>query len=118
MVASEDMLYFLSANETGLESYSDALELQVRGVSFEELAASATPIIQLGDVDEDGILAVEDAVAILTAYARNSAALESNLTASQKRLADVDQDSSISVEDAVSVLTYYARKSAGLEASF
>lgn len=118
MVASEDMLYFLSANETGLESYSDALELQVRGVSFEALAASATPIIQLGDADEDGVLAVEDAVAILTAYARNSAALECNFTASQKRLADVDFDGNISVEDAVSVLTYYARKSAGLDASF
>lgn len=119
MVASEDMLYFLSADETVKEQLvSTDFDLQVRGVSFEELAAGATPIIQLGDADEDGIIAVEDAVAILTAYARTSAALESNFTASQKRLADVDFDGNISVEDAVSVLTYYAKKSAGLDASF
>lgn len=119
MVASEDMLYFLSADETVKEQLvSTDFDLQVRGVSFEELAAGATPIIQLGDADEDGIIAVEDAVAILTAYARTSAALESNFTASQKRLSDVDFDGSISVEDAVAVLTYYAKKSAGLDASF
>lgn len=82
------------------------------------MAASATPIRKLGDVDEDGVIAVEDAVAILTDYARTSAALESNFTASQKRLSDVDFDGSISVEDAVAVLTYYAKKSAGLDASF
>lgn len=119
MAASEDMLYFLFADETVKEQSSlTDFDSQIRGVSFEELAASATPIIQLGDADENGVIAVEDAVAILTAYARSSAALECNLTASQKRLSDVDFDGNISVEDAVSVLTYYAKKSAGLDASF
>lgn len=119
VAADEKMLYFLSADETAQEqAYLDTLDLQIRGVSFEELAASATPIIKLGDVDEDGVIAVEDAVAILTDYARTSAALESNFTVSQKRLSDVDFDGSISVEDAVAVLTYYAEKSAGLDASF
>lgn len=119
VAADEKMLYFLSADETPQgQAYSDAFDLQIRGVSFEELAASATPIRKLGDVDEDGVIAVEDAVAILTDYARTSAALESNFTASQKRLSDVDFDGSISVEDAVAVLTYYAKKSAGLDASF
>ncbi|MGN0593251.1 MAG: S8 family serine peptidase [Ruminococcus sp.] len=119
VAANEEMLYLIFADETKLgQPYSSVLDLQIRGVSFEELAASATPIIKLGDADEDGSITVEDATAILTAYAKNSAALESNLTSSQKRLSDVNKDGSIGIEDATSVLTYYARKCAGLDASF
>ena len=71
-----------------------------------------------GDVDGDGKIAVEDAVATLTEYARVSAALGGQLTPAQKTAADVDGDGTISVEDAVRILSYYARQSAGLDASF
>lgn len=76
------------------------------------------PIYKLGDVDGDGKVAVEDAVAALTEYARVSAALGEQFTPAQKAAADIDGDGTISVEDAVRILSYYARQSAGLDASF
>lgn len=82
------------------------------------LPAVTEPIYTLGDVDGDGKVAVEDAVATLTEYARVSAALGGQLTPAQKTAADTDRDGTISVEDAVRILSYYARQSAGLDASF
>ncbi len=72
-----------------------------------------------GDVDEDGTVTVEDAVLCLTAYARRSAGLSSNMRFRQMMQCDVTgRLDGITVEDAVEILTYYARKSAGLPASF
>lgn len=73
---------------------------------------------KLGDVNGDGLIGVEDAVDILTEYARKSANLDTDLTAEQQICADIDGDGVISVEDAVQVLTYYAKASAGLEPSW
>ena len=74
------------------------------------------PILaRLGDVDQNQQVAVEDAVSILTYYAKRSA----NLSVNSKTFCgiaagDVNYDGIISVEDAVQVLSYYAKKSAGL----
>lgn len=76
------------------------------------------PVYKLGDVDGDGKVAVEDAVAALTEYARVSAALGEQFTPAQKAAADIDGDGIISVEDAVRILSYYAKQSAGLNPSF
>ena len=80
----------------------------------------------LGDVDGDGNVSVEDAVAVLTYYARQSAGLEAKLlqanVATVEEIAflaaDVDGDGQITVEDAVAILTYYAKQSAGLDAAW
>ncbi len=83
------------------------------------LASGYLPPAQIrGDVDGDEKVAVEDAVAALTEYARVSAALGAQLTPAQKAAADIDNDGTISVEDAVRILSYYARQSAGLDPSF
>ena len=77
-----------------------------------------------GDVDNDGNVSVEDAVAVLTYYAQQSAGLEAMLTQAADTeesaflSADVDGDGQITVEDAVAILTYYAKKSAGLDAAW
>ncbi len=77
-----------------------------------------------GDVDNDGNVSVEDAVSVLTYYARQSAGLEAKLTQADDTeesaflAADVDGDGQITVEDAVAILTYYAKKSAGLDAAW
>ena len=95
----------------------------------------ATPTVYIGvkgDADLSGKVAVEDGVAILTYYARASAALDASFNEDEMLnkfayfLADVDTESKlgmndadtgrkISVEDGVNVLTYYARKSAALD---
>lgn len=80
----------------------------------------------LGDVDGDGNVSVEDAVAVLTYYARQSAGLEAKLLQANVATveetaflaADVDGDGQITVEDAVAILTYYAKQSAGLDAAW
>ena len=73
-----------------------------------------------GDVDGNCAVNVEDAVAVLTYYAKRSAGMDPIFSESPMQHAkamiasDVDGDSVISVEDAVAILTYYARQSAGL----
>ena len=101
----------------------------------EPVAVEVNPTVYIGvkgDADLNGKVAVEDGVAILTYYARASAALDASfnedavLNKFAYFLADVDTESKlgmndsdtgkkISVEDGVNVLTYYARKSAALD---
>ena len=101
----------------------------------EPVAVEVNPTVYIGvkgDADLSGKVMVEDAVSILTYYARTSAALGASFNEDEVLnkfayfLADVDTESKlgmndseagtkISVEDAVNVLTYYARKSAALD---
>ena len=73
-----------------------------------------------GDVDGNSVINVEDAVAVLTYYAKRSAGMNpifSELPMQHAKAmiaSDIDEDNIISVEDAVSILTYYAKQSAGL----
>ena len=79
-------------------------------------------VASLGDVDANGIVSVEDAVMVLTYYARHSANLpvylfsESDSAAEQAafKRADTDGNGWITVEDAVWILEWYAKYSAGL----
>jgi len=64
---------------------------------------------QLGDPDGDGKISVEDAVIVLTYYAKRSAGLEAEI---DLYAADVNGDDVIGVEYAVGILTYYAKAAA------
>ena len=101
----------------------------------EPVAVEVNPTVYIGvkgDADLSGKVAVEDAIAMLTYYARTSAALDASFNEDADLnkfayfLADVDTESKlgmndpdtgrkISVEDAIYDLTYYARKSAALD---
>jgi len=70
--------------------------------------------ITLGDLNGDGAVSVEDAVFVLTIYAKQSAGLEVNLSSQQFFCLDCDHDTRISVEDAVLILEYYAKHAACL----
>ena len=97
----------------------------------EAVAAPVNPTVYIGvkgDADLNGSVDVQDAVAILTYYAKASAGQESvafnedeNLNKLAFFLADVDTESKaginngselISIQDGVNVLTFYAKKSA------
>lgn len=99
----------------------------------EPVAVEVNPTVYIGvkgDTNLNGIVEVEDAVAILTYYARASAALSPSFVEDDEQLnkfayflSDIDTESklgentqteNISVEDAVYVLTFYARQSAAL----
>lgn len=99
----------------------------------EPVAVEVNPTVYIGvkgDTNLNGIVEVEDAVAILTYYARASAALSPSFVEDDEQLnkfayflSDIDTESksgentqteNISVEDAVYVLTFYARQSAVL----
>lgn len=111
------LYFFYVVPVEGEPSYAGQINIQVKAVSMEALAASAEePMLEqkMGDVDGDGQVMVEDAVAVLTEYAQRSAGLGSALTAEQERCSDIDEDGSITVEDACGILTYYAMQSAGL----
>lgn len=71
-----------------------------------------------GDVDGDGNVAVSDAVAVLTEYARVAAGNEAQFNPAQKKSADVNGDGMIDVSDAVGILVYYAKQAAGQTPSF
>ena len=97
----------------------------------EPVAAPVNPTVYIGvkgDADLNGSVDVQDAVAILTYYAKASAGQENvafnedeNLNKLAFFLADVDTESKaginngselMSTQDAVNVLTFYAKKSA------
>ena len=100
----------------------------------EAVAAPVNPTVYIGvkgDADLNGIVDVQDAVAILTYYAKAAAAQENvafnedeNLNKLAYFLADVDTESKagmnngselMTTQDAVNVLTFYAKKAANQE---
>ena len=100
----------------------------------EPVAAPVNPTVYIGvkgDADLNGIVDVQDAVAILTYYAKTAAAQENvafnedeNLNKLTYFLADVDTESKagmnsgselMTTQDAVNVLTFYAKKAANQE---
>ena len=100
----------------------------------EPVAAPVNPTVYIGvkgDADLNGIVDVQDAVAILTYYAKTAAVQENvafnedeNLNKLTYFLADVDTESKagmnngselMTTQDAVNVLTFYAKKAANQE---
>ena len=100
----------------------------------EPVAAPVNPTVYIGvkgDADLNGIVDVQDAVAILTYYAKTAATQENvafnedeNLNKLAYFLADVDTESKagmnngselMTTQDAVNVLTFYAKKAANQE---
>ena len=100
----------------------------------EAVAAPVNPTVYIGvkgDADLNGIVDVQDAVAILTYYAKTAATQENvafnedeNLNKLTYFLADVDTESKagmnsgselMTTQDAVNVLTFYAKKAANQE---
>ena len=100
----------------------------------EPVAAPVNPTVYIGvkgDADLNGIVDVQDAVAILTYYAKTAAVQENvafnedeNLNKLAYFLADVDTESKagmnsgselMTTQDAVNVLTFYAKKAANQE---
>lgn len=67
----------------------------------------------LGDLTGDGVVATDDAVFVLTAYAQMAAGADANLTPNQFFYADCNYDGKIDVTDAVLILEYYAKRAAG-----
>lgn len=82
-------------------------------------ALPAQAAFDLGDFDGNDSIDVDDAVSVLTFYAKAAAGVAvDDLSDEQFNAADIDTDGSISVQDAVYILTYYAQTSAGLEPSW
>ena len=100
----------------------------------EPVAAPVNPTVYIGikgDTDLSGLVDVQDAVAVLTYYAKIAAGQENvvlnedeNLHNLAFFLADIDTESKegknngnklMTTEDAVSILTYYAKAAAGQE---
>ena len=79
----------------------------------------AYPHAKWGDVNEDDVVDVADAVLVLTAYAKKAAGRENSLRYWQLIQGDVTGTlDDLTVEDAVAILTYYAKKASGQEATF
>lgn len=82
-------------------------------------ALPAQAAFDLGDFDGNDSIDVDDAVSVLTFYAKKAAGVAvDDLSDEQFNAADIDTDGSITVQDAVYILTYYAQTSAGLEPSW
>lgn len=88
-------------------------------LSFTAALPAQADAFDLGDFDGNDSIDVDDAVSVLTFYAKKAAGVAvDDLSDEQLYAADIDADSSISVQDAVYILTYYAQTSAGLEPSW
>ena len=79
---------------------------------------------EMGDVDGDSTVSVDDAIQILTYYARRAAGYTTffseiaHINDLATSAADINGDRVISVEDAVAVLTYYAKTASGMQPSW
>ena len=88
-------------------------------LSFTTALPAQADAFDLGDFDGNDSIDVDDAVSVLTFYAKKAAGVAvDDLSGEQFNAADIDTDGSISVQDAVYILTYYAQTSAGLEPSW
>lgn len=88
-------------------------------LSFTTTLPAQAAAFDLGDFDGNDSIDVDDAVSVLTFYAKAAAGVAvDDLSDEQFNAADIDTDGSITVQDAVYILTYYAQTSAGLEPSW
>ena len=88
-------------------------------LSFTTALPAQAAAFDLGDFDGNDSVDVDDAVSVLTFYAKTAAGVAvDDLSGEQFNAADIDTDGSITVQDAVYILTYYAQTSAGLEPSW
>ena len=88
-------------------------------LSFTTALPAQADAFDLGDFDGNDSVDVDDAVSVLTFYAKKAAGVAvDDLSGEQFNAADIDANGSISVQDAVYILTYYAQTSAGLEPSW
>lgn len=88
-------------------------------LSFTTALPAQADAFDLGDFDGNDSIDVDDAVSVLTFYAKTAAGVAvEDLSDEQLYAADIDTDGSITVQDAVYILTYYAQTSAGLEPSW
>lgn len=79
----------------------------------------AYPHAKWGDVNEDDVVDVADAVLVLTTYAKKAVKQPNSLRYWQLIQGDVNGTlDDLTVEDAVAILTYYAKNAAGQEATF
>ena len=77
-------------------------------------ALPAQAAFDWGDFDGNDSIDVDDAVSVLTFYAKTAAGVAvDDLSDEQFNAADIDTDGSITVQDAVYILTYYAQAAAG-----
>lgn len=82
-------------------------------------ALPAQAAFYLGDFDGNDSIDVDDAVSVLTFYAKKAAGVAvEELSDEQLYAADIDWDGSVTVQDAVYILIYYAQASAGLKPSW
>jgi hypothetical protein len=78
----------------------------------------------LGDVNQDGVVSVEDARLVLQYYASTAASLDFRLHPqivthnAGLSAADIDGDGLVTVQDATAILSYYAQQAAGAEPSW
>ena len=103
-----------------LAAYTDTMVAADTGIAItvQQITTEAdAPVVQSerGDPDGDGTVSVQDAVMVLTYYAKKSVGLKPETDAQFQYIqrGDIDEDGVISVQDAVLILTYYAKKSAG-----
>lgn len=72
----------------------------------------------MGDMDNDGIVSIDDAFTILSAYSRQAAGSAIPLTEEQIAAADIDADGNITIDDAFYALSYYSKHAAGREVTW
>ena len=68
----------------------------------------------LGDVDNDGVVGIQDAQLTLIVYVDTMVGQESSLSDAQLKAADVNNDGKVSVDDAQWLLLYYTLNTVAL----
>ena len=116
--------------DDAMDAYKLVVEVPDASVSYmtTALALVGNPVLKEvpnhylaanSDLDGDGTVDVQDAVELLTYYARKAANLPASFShlddqEAALQLADVNKDGNIDTADAIEILTYYTKQAAGL----
>ena len=116
--------------DDAMDAYKLVVEVPDGSVSYmtTALALVGNPVLKEvpnhylaanSDLDGDGTVDVQDAVELLTYYARKAANLPASFShlddqEAALQLADVNKDGNIDTADAIEILTYYTKQAAGL----
>ena len=114
-----------TVDNNGILEILNTGEITVTATDINENIYEITIVIikedyMLGDIDNDGIITISDAIIVLSYYAQNAAGLNTadNLEFNNIKYGDIDNDSEITISDAIAILTYYAKNAAGLNPSW
>ncbi|MCD7958800.1 MAG: dockerin type I repeat-containing protein [Ruminococcus sp.] len=104
---------YLSTERSSLDSIIQTVEAYTPAETTTETPTEPEETLETGDIDNNGVVNVQDAYAVMVEYSNIAAGLEPAFTDVQNTAADINLDGDITVQDAYLIQVYTANIAAG-----